>query len=177
MLSANDAVALCTLLEQWGIRFWVMGGWGVEALLKTESRPHKDLDLLVALGSLPTFLGLCMEQGFTQKWLWEENRWVEHGGERLPTAFVVADAQGRELDVHVIDLAPGRNIVQLYDPPWPFPATVDGISAQGHIAGKTVSCVSLAAQIAMHTGYALPKTHRHDLERLQAASKRALPEV
>lgn len=173
MLLANDAVALCTLLEQEGVRFWVMGGWGVDALLEMESRPHKDLDLLVALETLPSFRVLYAEQGFTQKWLWEENRWVEQDGERLPTAFVVADAQGRELDVHVIDLAPDESIVQLYDPPWPFPATVAGITAQGHIAGVTVPCVSLTAQMSMHTGYALPEMHRHDLERLQAASKRA----
>ncbi len=173
MLSANDAVALCVLLEQHGVFFWVMGGWGVDALLETESRPHKDLDLLVSLGTLPTFQALCAEQGFTQKWLWEENRWVEHGGERYPTAFVLADAQGRELDVHVIDLAPDEGVVQLYDPPWPFPATVAGITAQGYIAGIPVPCVSLTAQIAMHTGYALPETHRHDLECLRAASKPA----
>ena len=50
MLSADDAVALCRLLEQHSIRFWVMGGWGVDALLHRETRPHKDLDILLAQG-------------------------------------------------------------------------------------------------------------------------------
>ena len=53
MLSAHAAVALCRLLEQHRIRFWVMGGWGVDALLHRETRPHIDLDILVVLGDLP----------------------------------------------------------------------------------------------------------------------------
>ena len=39
-----------------------MGGWGVDALLHRETRPHKDLDLLVALGDLPTLWKLLEEQ-------------------------------------------------------------------------------------------------------------------
>ena len=106
MLSAHEAVALCKLLEQHRIRFWVMGGWGVDALLHRQTRSHKDLDLLVALGDLPLLWKVFEEQGFTLQYVWEENCWVDGEPDRWPTAFVAADAQERVLDVHVIDFGP-----------------------------------------------------------------------
>jgi len=165
MLSAHDAVALCQLLEQQNIRFWVMGGWGVDALLQRETRLHKDLDLLVALGDLPRLWKLLDEHGFILHYTWEENRWVEGETDRWPTAFVTADSQGRELDVHVLDIGPDGVIIQLYDPSWAFP---DAITGQGSIAGAIVTCVSKETQLAMHTGYTLPEGQRQDLELLRA---------
>lgn len=165
MLEAGDAVDLCQILEQRGVRFWVMGGWGVDALLHRQTRPHKDLDLLVALADLPLLWTLFDERGFALRYVWEENRWVDGDPDRWPTAFVVADARGRELDIHVIDFSPGGVIIQRYDPPWPFPAALAG---QGVIAGATVPCVSREAQLAMHTGYLVPESHLRDLELLQA---------
>jgi len=32
---------------------WLDGGWGVDALLAEQTRPHRDLDLVVALPDLP----------------------------------------------------------------------------------------------------------------------------
>ena len=166
MLAAHDAIALCDLLDQRRIRYFVMGGWGVDALLGRQTRPHKDLDLLVALGDLPALWRLFHAHSFSQQWVWEENRWVDGaGGVRWPTAFVVADGQGRELDVHVIDIALDGAIVQIYNNPWPFPAAIGG---QGNIAGAIVRCVSRETQLAMHSGYPLPEEHRRDLELLQA---------
>lgn len=166
MLSARDALALIGQLEQQSIRFWVMGGWGVDALLHRETRPHKDLDILVLLGDLPKLRKLLDEHGFAQTVVWEESRWVEGEADRWPTAFVAADTQGRELDVHVIDIGPDGAIVQHYDHPWPFP---DSIAGQGSIAGTAVTCVSRETQLAMHTGYTLPDGHQQDVALLQAS--------
>lgn len=173
MVSAEDAVHLCELLEQHHIRFWVMGGWGVDALLHRQTRTHKDLDILALLGNLPQLQMLFAEQGFILKLVWEENRWVDMDGapDRLPTAFVVADAQGREIDVHIIDIGADGAIIQHYDSPWPLPNALTG---QGSIAGTAITCVSRETQIAMHTGYTLPEAHLRDLELLQAGSNTSL---
>jgi len=164
MLSARDAVALCRLLEQHRIRFWVMGGWGVDALLHRETRPHKDLDILMVLGDLPLLWKLLDEHRFTLQYVWEDNRWVDGEPDRWPTAFVVADAQGREIDVHVIDFGPDGSIIQHYNNPWPFPSAIAG---QGSIADAAVICVSLETQLAMHTGYTLPDGQLQDLKLLR----------
>jgi lincosamide nucleotidyltransferase A/C/D/E len=68
-LEAGDAIDLCQILEQRGIRFWVMGGWGVDALLGRQTRPHKDLDLLVALADLPLLWALFDARGFTLRYV------------------------------------------------------------------------------------------------------------
>lgn len=47
LLSWEDAAALYRALSDAGVSCWVVGGWGVDALLGRQSRPHKDLDVLV----------------------------------------------------------------------------------------------------------------------------------
>lgn len=137
----------------------------MDALLHRETRPHKDLDVLVLLGDLPTLWNVLEAHSFTLQYVWEENRWADGKPKRWPTAFVVADTQGRELDVHVIEIGPNGAIVQHYDSPWPFPNAITG---QGSIAGAAVTCVSKETQLAMHTGYTLPESQLRDLELLQA---------
>jgi lincosamide nucleotidyltransferase A/C/D/E len=165
MLSAEDAAALCSQLEECSIRFWVMGGWGVDALLHRETRPHKDLDILVLLGDLPKLRQMLDEHGFTLKLVWQESRRLDEEADCWPTAFVAADTQGREIDVHVIDIGPDGRLIQHYNDPWPLP---DSITGQGRIAGTDVTCVSKETQLALHTGYALPDGHRRDIELLRA---------
>ena len=46
MLSAGDARTLYGALSAAGVRCWVVGGWGVDALIGQRTRPHKDLDVL-----------------------------------------------------------------------------------------------------------------------------------
>jgi len=165
MMPAEDAAALCSQLQEHRIRFWVMGGWGVDALLQRQTRPHKDLDILMLLDDLPRLRQMLAEHGFTLKLVWQESRRLDEGADRWPSAFVVADAQGREIDVHVISIGPDGRIVQHYDDPWPLP---DSIAAQGSIAETGVTCVSLETQLAMHTGYALPDGHLRDIALLRA---------
>src|SRR5262249_32297855 len=143
MLSATDAVAQYKLLERQSIRCWVMGGWGVDALLHRQTRPHKDLDVLVLLDDLPTLWTCLAAHGFPMRYVWEENRWIDGESGRWPTAFVAADTQGRELDAHVIELGPNGTIIQHYDNPWPFP---NAIAGQGSIAGVAITCISKEAQ-------------------------------
>jgi len=45
-------VELLRLLDKAAIPAWLDGGWGVDALLNTQTRPHKDLDLILSLRNL-----------------------------------------------------------------------------------------------------------------------------
>ena len=63
-LSAEQARALYELLDQGGVRCWVMGGWGVDALLGRVTREHKDLDLLVLISDLPRYAQVVRGNGF-----------------------------------------------------------------------------------------------------------------
>lgn len=168
-LPAEDAAELCRMLEQAGVRYWVMGGWGVDALLASETRPHKDLDVLISVHDIESLHNVLEEHGFHRKRVWTENRWLD-GGETSPSAFVVADRQGRELDVHVIDVLADGRVVQHFDHPWPLPVSIE---TTGMVGGKSIPCVSLETQLAMHVGYPMPAEQLRDLELLRAALARS----
>jgi lincosamide nucleotidyltransferase A/C/D/E len=142
-----------------------MGGWGVDALLGRVTRGHKDLDLLVLVSDLPRYADLVQEQGFERKLEWSESEPIHVGAMRFDSAFVDAHSDGREIDVHVIDIDPEGATTQLHTEPWALPR--DAISGMGTIKGATVRCVSRAAQIAMHSGYDLPEQHREDVHLLR----------
>jgi lincosamide nucleotidyltransferase A/C/D/E len=43
----DDVVEILTAMLDADVQSWVDGGWGVDALVGHETRPHKDLDLMV----------------------------------------------------------------------------------------------------------------------------------
>lgn len=166
MVTANAAAELISRLRSHGVRCWLMGGWGVDALLGRQSRPHKDLDVLVLVDDLADLDHVLGRHGFTRTLIWEEeNRWLEVDGHRLPTAFVATGPAGVELDVHVVEITARAEVVVLCDVPWQLgPGALDG---RGRVGGVAVACVSADAQVAMHDGYDLPEAHRRDVALLQ----------
>ncbi len=46
-MSAADAISLTDGFDAAGIRYWIGGGWGVDALLCSQTRDHDDLDIAV----------------------------------------------------------------------------------------------------------------------------------
>ncbi|MHA1547625.1 MAG: nucleotidyltransferase domain-containing protein, partial [Alphaproteobacteria bacterium] len=46
-MPAPILLSLYQRLKEEGIKVWIDGGWGVDALLGEQTRPHGDLDLVV----------------------------------------------------------------------------------------------------------------------------------
>ena len=44
-MTAKDAINLYKLFDQHGIKVWIDGGWGVDALLGRQTCKHDDLDV------------------------------------------------------------------------------------------------------------------------------------
>ena len=63
-MTASDVVEVLDWLEAAGVRSWVDGGWGVDALARTETREHGDLDLALDHGQLDVARRALEEQGF-----------------------------------------------------------------------------------------------------------------
>lgn len=96
MLSANEAINLYKDLTTRGIQTWLVGGWGVDALLGEHTRPHKDLDLIMLVEDVARMSAHLVHQGFELKEVWSENQWTINGqGMQILTAFVLKDAQER----------------------------------------------------------------------------------
>jgi lincosamide nucleotidyltransferase A/C/D/E len=160
-VSADQAGTLVRSLRAAGIRCWVMGGWGIDALVGRQTRTHHDLDLLVHVDDLPALDEWLQCQGFSRQFEWEESRPVQRAGRRYDTAFVETHPDGLELDVHAVLDGAGRNPVLLTTDPWTLP--LDALTGAGRIGTVDVPCVSRAAQRAMHEGYELPDKHVQDL--------------
>jgi lincosamide nucleotidyltransferase A/C/D/E len=163
MLSAPEAYDLYQCLVAAGLPIWLCGGWGIDALLEEETRPHKDLDAIVRLEDVPAIRAILGEAGYTTFELWSENQWA---GE-IPTAFILQDAQGRQLDAHAIQFDTRGDGIPAWDEPGNIRFTPPTLAGQGKIAGHPVQCLSAEMQLLLHTGYEIPAKQINDLARLQ----------
>ena len=166
MVSAEDVVSIYKLLSTNGIQVWLTGGWGIDALLGEHTRPHKDLDVIMLLDDVISMRELLSRDGYGLKELWSENHWaVDAHGTRTATAFVLKDADGRELDAHAMRL----NEQGIGVPAWDregFIITSQDLSGEGMVNGFAVQCMSPENQMLCHTGYELPDYQRRDLMQL-----------
>jgi lincosamide nucleotidyltransferase A/C/D/E len=152
---------------------WLMGGWGVDALVGRQTRPHHDVDLLVDVTDLER-LRLCLiDLGFALAYTWDDEvRWIRHDSWssplEQPSAFVSRHVDGREVDVHVVRRSDEGDVEMLWNVPYAF--TAAGLGATGAIDSQSVRCLSREMQLQAHRGYALPAHHLQDLELLDKLS-------
>jgi lincosamide nucleotidyltransferase A/C/D/E len=144
-MCASDVHAVLDVLQRAGITVWIEGGWGVDALLGEETRAHNDLDIVIEHTDVERYMDAMRAQGFGVVWR----------GYATPRNFVMADAAGREVDVHLVD----RNVVvrdahdvEIYGPNG-LEYEVGSLDATGEIGGRNVACCTAAFQVRTHTGY------------------------
>src|SRR6266404_298090 len=104
-ISATDVVRLMVMFEVAQVLVWVDGGWGVDALLGRQTRPHADLDIVLEQQNLGVVRKLLEEMGFTP---------AERDDTR-PWNFVLQHDDGRSVDFHVIVIDGEGN--GIYGPP------------------------------------------------------------
>jgi lincosamide nucleotidyltransferase A/C/D/E len=166
MVRAEDVFSIHQRLFENGIQVWLTGGWGIDALLGEQTRPHKDLDVIMLLDDIVRMRELLGSDGYNLKELWSENCWVvDAQGVETATAFVLQDSEGREFDVHAMRLDDRGNGI----PVWEAEELIfkrEDLAGKGMIAGVPVQCLSPEMQMMCHTGYELPDEQLRDLELL-----------
>lgn len=178
MLNSEDAIYLYRCLADHGIPIWLSGGWGIDALLGEQTRPHKDLDAILLLDDMLPMCELLAKDGFHLKELWSENAWtLDREGNQTATAFILQDSLGREVDVHAIRLDEQGNGIPAWAASDEFIFNSEDLSGSGRIAGFPVHCISAQGQVKCHLGYELPQYQVHDLERLQSKTGVPLPNI
>jgi len=164
-MNAADVVSLYTELQKLNIHIWIDGGWGVDALLGEQTRPHEDLDIAILELDIPHLRSLLQAKGYKEIKTEDARPWN----------FVLGDESGRQIDVHIIVLDHEGN--GIYGPPENgerYPSA--SLSGRGVIAGHPVSCISAEWAVKFHSGYELKEKDFADVSALCKRFGLELPE-
>ena len=156
-----EVLAVLGALHAAGRRVWVGGGWGVDALVGRQTRPHRDLDLAVDADHLEPVLDLLASRGYAVETDW------------LPVRVELAAPGVGRVDVHPVSFdAAGHGRQADRDGGW-FDYPPHAFRA-GSLAGVAVPCLSAGQQLRFHRGYELREVDLHDLRLLEEdAAQRA----
>jgi lincosamide nucleotidyltransferase A/C/D/E len=149
-------VELLQACEGAGIPVWLDGGWGVDALLQTQTRIHKDVDLILPVADVPKLQDLLAVRGFA----------VRDG--TPPHSFVLADGTGLEVDVHAVTFdGAGNGVYRMQNGvDWVYPA--EGFGGRGLVGPMPVRCLSPTVQVLCHAhGYVPAEKDFCDMELLE----------
>jgi lincosamide nucleotidyltransferase A/C/D/E len=168
MLDASDVLLILDQLDRAGLVVWLDGGWGVDALVGRHSRPHQDLDLVIArhdcAAAQAALAGMEFQPDLTAVPGW-------------PAQLLLVDAGGRRVDLHLVVFdGHGNGWQELGGGAWgAYPA--EGLTGVGMVGGRQVRCLTPQLQVRHHLGYPLDATDRDDLALLAERFGVAVPPV
>lgn len=93
-MTVNDVDILYTQIKNLGIKIWLDGGWGVDALLGRKTRPHEDVDIVIQHKDVPKLRQFLKEKDYQDIKRNDTSAWN----------FVLGDKKGHLVDVHAITL-------------------------------------------------------------------------
>jgi lincosamide nucleotidyltransferase A/C/D/E len=145
------------LLRGAGIDARLDGGWGIDALLGRQTRPHRDLDLVVRLEDVDAAQAALARAGFVHAAGAQPGR---------PSRVVLRDPRGRQVDLHPVTVDICGDGWQSLDDGRHGHYPAGGLEGEGVVAGRTVRCITPELQRAHHRGYRLLDHERRDLDLL-----------
>ena len=163
-MTSSALVELLQLFAGAAIPVWLDGGWGVDALLQTQTRAHKDVDIVLRVADVPKLRELLAMRGFA----------VREG--KPPDSFVLANGAGLAVDVHAVTFDDdGNGVYRMQNgEDWVFPA--EGFSGRGLVGGVSVRCLSPTTQVLCHAhGYDPAEKDFRDMEMLEGRFGVTLP--
>lgn len=144
----HDITEIVQLFNQHGIEFYVDGGWGVDALLGEQTRPHADLDIAIQHKDLPQVRALLEARGYSDV----------HRADSSDFNFVLDDYQGHQIDIHTYTFDAAGN--HIYGIPYPL----ESLSGKGSVDGHPVKCISPEWVVKFHTAYEFDEDDYRDVK-------------
>lgn len=163
--TADDVISIYTTLYSAGIEIWIDGGWAVDALLGQQTRPHADVDILVAQQNIGKLRAVLEVKGFVEV---PRDDASDYG-------FHLGNAEGGEVDVHGI-IINEQGAWKHADPVELDMYPAESLSGRGVILNTPVNTLAPQYIVLFHSGYELQQKDYHDISALCAKYNLTLPE-
>jgi lincosamide nucleotidyltransferase A/C/D/E len=145
-----DIVDLLKSAENLGITVWVGGGWGVDALIGSQTRPHNDIDVYLEKKKAENFVKMLKSKGYAET---EKEYTTE-------SHTVWETSSNHVVDLHLIEFKE-EDTESLYFEGDAYPRYV--LDGKGMIGELTVQCFTAEAQLLFHQGYEHSERDIHDV--------------
>jgi lincosamide nucleotidyltransferase A/C/D/E len=92
----SEVFTILDRLASAGCRFWLEGGWGVDALVGRQTRPHGDLDVDIDADDEGLAVSVLAELGYRVETDWRPNRveLIAPGRGWVDVHPLIVDAEG-----------------------------------------------------------------------------------
>lgn len=162
-MTTEDVTSLYVKFNEHGIDVWIDGGWGVDALMGKQTRPHGDLDIVIQEKDINQIKELLESQGYK----------VLQRDDLTYNYFHMADNNGHEVDVTAIHFnekgdgiwGPEEN--NEFNP-------ADSFKGMGEINSLEIKCISLDFAIKFRLGHEI---WSHDAEDVRSLCEKFNLEV
>ena len=161
-MTAAAVLEVVDALEAAGVDAGITGGWGIDALLRRETRPHGDVDLGIDTEDLDTAIDALERLGYAV------------AVDQRPARVELAAVNGR-VDLHPIAWNEDGGGWQTGLDGQMFEYPTRSLEAAGVIGGREVRCGTPALQLAFHRHYEPREHDRRDMAELAAAFGLELP--
>jgi lincosamide nucleotidyltransferase A/C/D/E len=161
-MMGEDVVEVLSALDAGGIEYWVDGGWGIDALMGEQTRPHRDLDLGIRIDDVAK-----VEAALPQFHRESEEEW--------PRFLLLADDGDRIVDLLLVDVSASGQFRQRLAEGGELYIDARDTCARGSIGGRSVRCASLALQRLRHQHPDASGQGRFDIEVVERMRSRYAP--
>ena len=156
IMDAAEVLRALDALNAAGVRAGVTGGWGIDALLRRQTRSHGDVDLGVPSTAIDGAIEVLLALGYTIT------------ADERPARVVLTSDDG-QVDLHPIVMLPSGTGVQTGFDGQTFEYPPGSLEAEGEIGGRIVRCGTPELQMTFHRGYEPREHDRLDMAALAEA--------
>ena len=162
-MEGDAVVEIYMALARAGVDIWIDGGWAVDAHVGRQTRAHSDLDIAVEAGSVAALRQHLADRGYANTPSGDASEWN----------FVLADANGRRIDVHVVALDEDLGVHGEPRDGIAYPA--GSLTGQGRLMDIPVRCIRADILLRFKTSYPPRPVDRHEVATLCALLRQPLP--
>ena len=151
----EDLMDVLDLLDRLEIRYWLDGGWGVDALVGKQTREHRDIDIDFDAQYTDQLIDTLVSHGYSVTTDWR------------PVRIELYHPEMRYIDIHPFVIS-GDGKAKQADMQGGWYEFEPDYFSKTMLEGREIPCISAMGQSVFHTGYELREVDRHDIKNINS---------